>query len=393
MAENQTLLNFKPAQLYTGKEWFVSYYVLNPATEKLDRKKIKLNRIKSPVERRKYASVLINELNKKLYAGWNPYLEESAPRGFTPLKQVLGIFLRSKERELRDDSLRSYRSFIGSFEKWLDDTGRGNIFSAKWDKLDAVEYMEWLYNVKRVSNKTWNNYKTFNSVIFNWMVEHKYAAVNHFASIKKKVSEQKERVVIDNDTRERIREYLQEKDYDFLMVCLLVFHSLIRPKEISNLKPKDFDLENQTIFISGTYAKNHQNRISTIADALLPFLEKWDFNGASPDQYIFGANFLPGKTPICARKFAKKWDKLRDDLCIEKEMQLYSLRDSGIIQMLNDGISPEEVMKQADHSSLEITTVYTKHASPNGSDQIKLKATGFSSGNKEKESLPQSLGA
>lgn len=382
MPKNQTLLSFKPAQLYTGLEWFVAYYVLNPATEKLERKKIKLNRIKNQAERRKYATALINELNKKLYAGWNPYLEESAPRGFTPLKQVLGIFYRSKERELRDDSLRSYRSFNDTFEKWLDETGRGTIFSAKFDKLDALEYMEWLYNVKRVSNKTWNNYRTFLSLLFNWMVEHKYAAMNHFSTMKKKTAEQKERIVIDHDTRKRITEHLQESDYDFLMVCLLVFHSLIRPKEISHLKPKDFDLEKQTIFISGTFAKNHQNRISTIPDALLPYLKKWDFNGASPDQYIFGTNFMPGKTPVNGRRFAKKWDKLRDDLCLEKEMKLYSLRDSGIIQMLNDGISPEEVMKQADHSSLEITTVYTKHASPNGSDQIKAKASGFSSDNR-----------
>jgi integrase len=58
-------------------------------------------------------------------------------------------------------------------------------------------------------------------------------------------------------------------------------------------------------------------------------------------------------------------------------MKLYSLRDSGIIQMLQDGISPEEVMKQADHSSLEITTIYVKHANPSGSEQIKKKGSKF----------------
>jgi len=66
MSKNQVLLNFKPAQLYVGKEWFVAYYVINPATQKLDRKKIKLNRIDSIPERRKYANHIIQELNKKL---------------------------------------------------------------------------------------------------------------------------------------------------------------------------------------------------------------------------------------------------------------------------------------------------------------------------------------
>lgn len=377
MPKNQDLLSFRPAQLHQGKEWFVSYYVLNPATQKLDRKKIMLNRIKGIAERRKFATQLIQELNKKLYGGWNPYLEESAPRGFTPLKQVLTTFYNSKERELRPDSLRTYRSLIDIFCKWLDESGRSNIFSAKFDKLDTLEFLEFVYNVKRLSNKTWNNYKLFFSNVFNWMIEHKYAAVNHFSDIKKKQQKTKNRIVIDHETRDRIQKHLEQEDYNFMIVCFLVFHSLIRPKEIANLKPAHFDLENQTIFISGEFSKNHNDRISTIPDSFIPYLQRWDFNGASQTQFIFGTNFAPGNKPICSRRFSKKWDKLRDSLSLEKEMKLYSLRDSGIIQMLNDGISPEEVRRQADHSSLEMTTVYTKHANPKGSEQIKSKNTGF----------------
>lgn len=377
MPKNQKLISFKPAELHQGKEWYISYYVLNPATEKLDRKKIMLNRIKSIVERRKYAAQIIQELNKKLYGGWNPYLEESAPRGFTPLKQVLTTFYNSKERELRPDSLRSYRSMIDIFGKWLDATNRSTIFSAKFDKLDALEFLEYVYNVKRLSNKTWNNYKIFLSNVSNWMIEHKYAAVNHFSDIKKKQQASKNRTVIDHDIRIKIQSHLESEDYNFMVVCLLVFHSLIRPKEIANLKPANFDLQNQTIFISGEFSKNHNDRISTIPNSFLPFLLNWDFNGASNNQYIFGTNFIPGTKPIDARRFTKKWDRLREALALDKEMKLYSLRDSGIIQMLNDGISPEEVMRQADHSSLEMTTVYTKHANPKGSDQIKSRGTGF----------------
>lgn len=377
MSKNQNLLGFKPAELHEGKEWFVSYYVLNPATEQLHRKKIKLNRIKSITERRKFANKIIQDLNKQLYAGWNPFLEESAPRGFTNLKSVLETFYRSKERELRAASLRSYRSFIDTFIKWLDETGRESIFSAKLSKLDALEFMEYLYNVKEVQNKTWNNYKSFFSNISNWMIEHKYMAVNHFAEIKKKTQATKNRVVIEHEDRLRIYNHLHDSDFDFLIVCQLVFSSLIRPKEIANLKPCDFNLKNQTIFISGTFAKNHQDRISTIPDSMMPLLKKWNFNNAASNQYIFGTNLLPGSKPVDSKRFAKKWEKLRRELKLNKEMKLYSLRDSGIIQMLNDGISIEEVRKQADHSSLEMTTIYTKHASPNGSEQIKSKNSGF----------------
>jgi len=235
---------------------------------------------------------------------------------------------------------------------------------------------ELLY-LKEVQNKTWNNYKSFFSNISNWMIEHKYMAVNHFAEIKKKTQATKNRVVIEHEDRLRIYNHLYDSDFDFLIVCQLVFSSLIRPKEIANLKPCDFNLKNQTIFISGTFAKNHQDRISTIPDSMMPLLKKWNFNNAASNQYIFGTNLLPGSKPVDSKRFAKKWEKLRRELKLDKEMKLYSLRDSGIIQMLNDGISIEEVRKQADHSSLEMTTIYTKHASPNGSEQIKSKNSGF----------------
>ncbi|MCP4178429.1 MAG: hypothetical protein GY756_11740 [bacterium] len=56
---------------------------------------------------------------------------------------------------------------------------------------------------------------------------------------------------------------------------------------------------------------------------------------------------------------------------------MYSLRDTGIIQMLNDGISIEEVAKQADHHSLEITSKYALHANKEASEKIKNRSSKF----------------
>jgi len=58
-------------------------------------------------------------------------------------------------------------------------------------------------------------------------------------------------------------------------------------------------------------------------------------------------------------------------------IQFYSLRDSGIIQLLKDGISPKEVMELADHSSLEVTNKYVKKARVEASEVIKRKSSGF----------------
>lgn len=377
MPDFRSLLTFKPAQLSIGKEWFVYYYVTNPTTEKLVRRKIKLNHISSISQRKKHATHVINSINQKLYSGWNPFLEESAPRGFSNLIEVLDLFLRTKKKELRSDSFRTYNSFVEMLKNWLVKSGREKLCVANFNRMDAMRYMDDIDQEKNLSNSTFNNYMRFNRLVFAWLIDHGYCVENHFIDIKKRMTSEKQRILIPENTRNDIKEYLEATDYDFLIVCLLVFHALIRPKEITYLKPEAFSLNNQTIFLSGQFTKNKRDRIITIPNALMPYLAQWNFNAASNSEFIYGENFKPGKTPINARRFSKKWDKLRTQLKLDSKMKLYSLRDSGIVQMLNDGISPEEVMKQADHASLEITTVYTKFANPKGSEQIKKRGTSF----------------
>lgn len=381
MPKNQALITFRPAQLYEGKEWYIAYYIVNPATEKMERKKIKLNHIKTITERKRFAKQLIHELNTKLYNGWNPFEEQFSSKGFKLLNDTLDIYLSSKLKELRPDSRRSYSSFVKSLKLWLVKSGNAKMYAVKFNKENALDFLE-SKNQEGISNLTYNNYRAFFTILWNWLCEHKYTSSNPFATIKKKLKEQKNRVIIHPELRNEILEYLESEDYNFAMVCLFVFHTLLRPKEITFLKPSCFNLFNQTIYLPGEGAKNKNERIITIPDAFMPYLVEWNFNGAANGDYIFGEHLNPGKKRADARLFGKKWEKLRKELNLDLSQKLYSLRDSGIVQMLNDGISPEEIMKQADHSSLEMTTIYAKHANPKGSQQIKSSSTGFS-GNKK----------
>lgn len=377
MSKNSNLIKFKVAQLCKGKEWFVFYYVINPSTQVLVRKKVKINFIKSIPERNKFAKALMREINEKLHNDWNPFEEDTLPKGYKKLTEALENFLAIKKRELREDSVRTYTSYIAILNDWLKRVKKQDIGCEAFRKIDAVEFLDWAYTFKELSSRTYNNYKIFYTSLWNWLKEKEFTTANHFEKISKKKAATKTRIVIDLDTREQIKNHLEETDYNFLMVSMLVFHALLRPKEVCHMKPKYFDLERQIISVPSHVSKNGKDRFPTISNTLLEFLKRWDFNGAKSDEYIFGPNLLPGKTILNPRRLAKKWDKLRDDLGMQKEMQLYSLRDSGIVQMLDDGISPVEVMKQADHASLEETTKYALHFNPAGSEQIRNKTTDF----------------
>ena len=65
---------------------------------------------------------------------------------------------------------------------------------------------------------------------------------------------------------------------------------------------------------------------------------------------------------------AYQWDKVRKKYGFRKEVQFYSLKDTGITDMLNAGVPAIKVRDQARHSDLRITEIYT--ARNNSADEV-----------------------
>jgi site-specific recombinase XerD len=371
--------HYRPAELKEGKEWYISYYVLNPYKNTLERKRIKVNRITSITERRKYAKRLVLEINNKLQSGWNPFLEKNAPKSFTKINDLLDIFINARVREkLNEDSIRSYKSQITKFKKWLTLVGKDDIYIINFKKTDAINYVNYQFYETNIKNVTYNNLLQWCNLLFNWFVNNGYTNNNPFHGFKKKKEEEKERTTINIIDRNKLKQHLETENPNFLTLCMLMFGSLIRPKEISFLKKEYFNLKNQTITLPAHITKNKKKRITTIPNSNIPYLVDFFTSNNIPDNYyLFGSGCQPNIKRTHPKRYGEIWRKVRKKLNFPDNYVLYSLRDSGIIQLIQDGVSAEEVMKLADHSSLEITSVYVKHANPNGSEQVKNKSRGF----------------
>ena len=64
-------------------------------------------------------------------------------------------------------------------------------------------------------------------------------------------------------------------------------------------------------------------------------------------------------------------------VAVPEEMQLYSLRDTGITDLIHAGVDELTVQHHADHSSLAIQNIYTDHYDPTLTDTIYKKAPDF----------------
>lgn len=378
---NNAINSYLPAVLKENKSgWIIEYYAEHPTTHILARKQIKLQRIIGRYTSKKDARIhvqrMIFVLNTKLSGGWNPFFEDEDARFYEKLSVVSELFITEKKKELRENSLRSYSSFINILIEWVNLTNKG-MFASMFTQIFAVRYMDYIYTSRNVGTTTYNNHIKMGRAFFNWAKERCYVKQNSFDFVKPKPKQKKTRTIIPSDVRQKIITDLQNHNPNYLIICKLVYNSLLRPNEIKLLRVVDVQLENNCIQVPGLIAKNHNTRFAAINSEIVNSLKTLNLERYPLNYYLFGTNLEPSKTRAGNGRYGEEWQKMKKRLKLPTEMQMYSLRDTGIYDMLKSGIDDLSVMQHADHSSLEMTTLYGNHYDPNLIKLISEKAPKF----------------
>lgn len=355
-------IHYREAKLTQGQDWFIYFYVQDPATDKLKRIRIKVNRESDLRLRKKKALQIMSGINQRLAVGWNPLLETAAPRAAVPLFSCLEAFLKIKRKEMEATSSHCYLSYINVFKKFLQESGfTDTTYVGSFSREHALAFMSKVE--AKLSPKTYNNYVAFFRGLFIWMQERGYVDANPFDGIAKKPKRmlKKNRRLLTDDELSRLIGYLSQNNIEYLAISLLCYGCLIRPKELALLKCGDIDLEKQVIHISAAIAKNDNDSFRTIPDEIMPVMHRLDLS--HKEYYLFGDHkmwdFSPGKNLVCSRKIAKYWELvLRKELGFGIDLKFYSLKDTGITNMLTSGVPINLVQKQADHSSVAMTAIY-----------------------------------
>ncbi|MBR4647412.1 MAG: tyrosine-type recombinase/integrase [Bacteroidales bacterium] len=381
-------VNYLPATLKTNKSgWLIEYYVENPQTQELARKRIKLqrllNRYSTKGEAKKHINNIIVALNMKLSTGWNPYFQGEESRYYTPLLEVLEEYKEEVVKEHRKSTANSYVSFAKIFGEWIAKVSP-NIYCSLVSHSMIVQFMDYIQREREgrdgdISARTYNNYIKNGSAFFTWMMDKCYCKENHFQKIKSKKVTEKKRVLIPNDKRVAIQKYLMENNVAYLAFLEMIYGALLRPHELLMLKVGYISLSDKTITIPPEVSKNGKRRIIPMTKEIEQLLIRMNVHNAPPEYYLFSNNQKPGKKQVSARYFRKFWDKIRKKFDLPMEMQQYSLRDTGITEMLKNGLDPLSVKQLADHYSLSMTTIYSNHADPHLKELIREKAPGFTS--------------
>ncbi len=322
-----------------------------------------------------------------------PVSPEPTPKeddGAILITDMIERFLKAKSRELTENTMRSYSSFCNGFGKWIA-TYHPALKTNAFTKRLAVEYMDYVFEGKNsnkngkatkhddgtVSNRTYNNNLKQGRALFSWAIERCYCEENPFEKLKTKREEQKTRTIIPEQWRQRIREYFEKNNPQYLIICELVHTSLIRPVEISRLQAKMVNIGESCIEMPADITKNHKARRARLSDELRAMLAQ-HIMGAKADDYLFADKcWRCGQVPMSSHTYGNVWEAMRKAIDLPREMQLYSLRDTGINGMLKAGIDALSVMQAADHHDRAMTTRYANHADPELFRKLNEKAPKF----------------
>ena len=370
---------FLPATLHHNCDgWQIEYYAYNPVSGKMDRKRILVNRLKKRYSVKEFKFIvgqMITTINVKLSGGWSPFGESENVRYYTHLSEVMCLYILEKSKELKSDTLRSYKSFCNIFGLWCEQ----NIPKCQcilFNRTLAIRYMDYVYNERSVSARGYNNQLKMARALFSWAVEKCYCKENPFEHIKTKRESEKKRILIPIETRRLIKDYFNKTRPNFIIVLELIFTSLLRPKEVSRVQIKQINIAEHYIYMPGDKTKNGHHRYAYLSDELCLLLSPL-IEGINPEWYLITQGYVPGKQPMDPKRYRKHWESMRKELNLPQEMQLYSLRDTGINNMLKAGIDPLTVMQAADHHDLSMTTRYANHADPNLMRVLQEKAPKF----------------
>lgn len=357
-------VDYKPAVLQKGQndQWRIVFFAKVPAQNEFKRFRKRVPPLSPTREREKYAKKMIAAINQKLDNGWSPFYEDTNVK-YKSVEYCAELFLKMQQREVeegvkRTDTLRSYKSFLDLFLKYLKDKKLMLKFVIEIDTYIIQNYLDFLFFEKRNSARTYNNHLKFLNTFFLWCKAKSFINVNPAESIKPKAKLQKKREVLGDEVKAKVRT-LHDTNFHYYVLCMLTYYCFIRRTELTKLKVGDVYLHGGYIVIDGENSKNRKTESVTIPDVFLPDLAL-HLSKAKNSDYLFSANkFKAGTTPITPKKISDEWAKFRKLHKFDSKYQFYSLKDTGITDLLNGGIPAIKVRDQARHYDLKITESYT----------------------------------
>lgn len=363
---------YREPEVCWGKDCVtVCFYAFDPESGTLRRKRIKLNRelkaVKGKRAQKEFVEGVCERIRNELHAGWNPWIQQSDALVYTSWEDMnerykTYLVKQQNEHNMREESVTSYMSYQRVLMRWVAEERKNVRYAYQFDKRLVDAFLDYIYIDKDNSIQTRNNYLSWIKSFSTWMLGKSFIDQDPTQGIPRmKIKKgSKNRDVIPDAVLQKIHDHLEKNNRHFLLACYLLHYLFVRPHEIAQLKIEDFSLQRKTLLIHGDVAKNWQDAVVTLPMHVINLMLDLDVFHSPGNYYLFSKEFKPGKEFRSEKYFRDYWTrKLRKELKFSDRYKFYSLKDTGITNMLRANTDVLSVRDQARHSSILITDIYT----------------------------------
>ena len=382
-----SIKNYTIPKLHTGKCWYIDFYCFDPALGDMRRKRMKINNVSAyKGQKRKYAEDLINRLYEELRRGWNPFITFESENSYTTFEVAIEAYRRYLDKMVMDDFLREktykgYLCMLNVFLKWKDSQKVKKDYIYQFNVKMCNDFIDYIWLDLGRSGTTRDNYVIWLKTFAKFLLLKQYIQNDPTVAIAllgKKKSHKKNRSVIPPEQMARLKTFAAENNKHFLLACYVLYYCFIRPKEMSYIRIQDISVRKGTIFVPGEVAKNRQDAVVTLPDKVLKLMLELEIFKNSGSYYLFSNKMRPGKEYRQDKQFRDYWTHhVRKALRFPPEYKFYSLKDTGITDLIRDNADLLSVRDQARHHSLLMTDIYTPHDIEQANEFIRKREAEF----------------
>lgn len=361
------IVGWKPPRFHQASECYVSLSAFDPTIGKFHTKKFMLGHIKGKRNQRQYGEALIKRLTEKLMQGWNPWVEVTQPLEYTSFDEACNrykayLLKLVREHNMREETVVSYTSRVRVLQQWKEKERVNLFYTYQFNRVLVGQFLDYVFIDRNNTLQTRNNYLAWVKTFCKYLLERGYIPSDPTAgySLVQKRGVLKNRDVIPDPVLQELKNWLEANNKHYLLACYILHYLFVRPKEMSYLKVGDFHIEKKTLLLHGSNTKNHHDALLTVPDHVLRLMIDLKVFDWPSDYYLFSNGFAPGKEWKSEKGFRDYWHRyVRKHLRLTDRYKFYSLKDTGITNMLRANTDILTVRDQARHSSILITDIYT----------------------------------
>ena len=269
---------------------------------------------------------------------------------------LVGSYIQYLQGSIAQKTYETYKSKLHIYADWCKTT---DVHITGCTRAELLVFFQHLANVRKLTKRSIFKYKQILHSFYNWLQEQQYVVENPVRDIPNYGT------IVDNapapiekEERSRLKEYIQKRDKQLWLACLIQYYCAIRPNEMRMLKVGDVHKESVTIRQAS--AKNRHKETVELPIQVRQMIEKLGYLNFPQEYYLFGRYGVPSVEPMGKNTMRNRFNTYRDDLGISKQIKFYSWKHTGAINMVENGISVWDLQHHMRHSSVTTTEEYIR---------------------------------